>query len=281
MKYKILFAILLFSSLQAYPQVRRARLSPIQKIEQEIGFTQVTIEYSRPSMKGRTIFGDLVPYGEMWRAGANRNTKITFNESVFMGEKELVAGTYALFIKPEIDQWELFFYKDIDNWDVPDPIIEEKIELSTYASTQPQDRTSETWTINIEDVTESTANLTMQWENTIATLPINFKTNEIATKLIEVEFERNADDYHIGAVYYAERNMDLNKAKNWMEKAMYLREEPHHWDYLEYSRILYKLDQKNEAIVAAKKSLELSKKIGSKSGISANTKSLKEWGAME
>ncbi len=107
--------ILLFSALMLtvgiQAQIQTPQPSPFQKIEQKVGLTDVTLEYSRPSMKGRTIFGGFVPYNTIWRTGANANTKITFSDDVEIGGQKLLAGTYAIFTKPGTSSWEVYFYQ--------------------------------------------------------------------------------------------------------------------------------------------------------------------------
>ena len=258
-------------------QVSRAPLSPVQKIEQIIGFTTLSIEYSRPSIRGRKIFGDLVKYNEYWRTGANRNTKISLTEDVEIGGQVLDAGTYALFSRPGVEEWEIFFYNETSNWDVPDPIESDKIVLSTKVKPIILVDKVQTMSMDISNISESAASLDIVWEFSKVSIPIAFNTNEIATKNMLREFKRNQTDYHVAAVYYADRDLDLEQAKSWMETAIELRGEPHHWDYLEYAKILYKLGHKEKAIETAKKSLALSKAIKSKSGIEVNTENLALW----
>ena len=117
-KIILCFTVALFS-LGANAQLKMPQPSPSAKIEQVIGLTDVSVEYSRPGMKGRTIYGDLVPYDKLWRTGANKNTMITFSDDVKVGGKELKAGSYAIFTKPGKENWEVIFYSDTENWGTP------------------------------------------------------------------------------------------------------------------------------------------------------------------
>jgi hypothetical protein len=97
-------------------QIQTPAPSPSSTLEQQVGLTDVIIKYSRPGMKGRQIFGDLVPYGEKWRTGANNNTTISFDTKVSINGQEVPEGTYAIFTIPQEDEWEVIFYKDSNNW---------------------------------------------------------------------------------------------------------------------------------------------------------------------
>ena len=104
------FALTLMFSVNA--QIETPQPSPFTKIEQKVGLTDVTLEYSRPGMRGRTIFGDLVPYGKLWRTGANKNTMITFSDDVVVDGQTLKAGSYAIFVTPSAKSWDVIFYSD-------------------------------------------------------------------------------------------------------------------------------------------------------------------------
>mgnify|MGYP001168023771 CR=1 FL=1 len=133
-------------------QVMAPQPSPTGKIEQKVGLTDVTIEYSRPGMKGRSIFGDLVPYGKVWRTGANANTKITFGDDVKIGGKDLKKGTYAIYTIPNQDSWEVMFYSKSDNWGVPQEWDDSAVALKAEASVSTLPFDMETFTIMIDDL---------------------------------------------------------------------------------------------------------------------------------
>ena len=116
----IAFVIAVGLSFSINAQVETPQPSPISKLEQKVGLTDVTVEYSRPGVKGRTVFGDLVPYGKMWRTGANKNTTITFSDDVVIGKKTLKSGTYAIFATPNKETWDIVFYTNTENWGTPE-----------------------------------------------------------------------------------------------------------------------------------------------------------------
>jgi len=126
-----LFVVALSTNITA--QLKTPAPSPSSKIEQKVGLTDVTVEYSRPSMKGRAVFGNLVPYGKLWRTGANQNTKVTFSDDVTIDGKTLKKGTYAVYTKPGKDAWEVLFYSDTNNWGTPQNWDDAKVAVSTTA----------------------------------------------------------------------------------------------------------------------------------------------------
>lgn len=254
----IITIIFLFAFLQVgYGQVEYLRLSPSQKIEQRIGTTDVNIEFSRPQMKGREIFGALVPYDEMWRTGANENTTISFSHRVRIGETEVAEGVYALFTKPKLNEWDIYFYKDINNLDVPNPIDSTKLIYLTTVESFDLPFSEETLVINIYDITETSAKLGISWGRTGVRIPIEFYTKEAMEKMIAKEFQQNIFDYSIAASYYQQRGIELEKAKKLQALAMELKEAPTAWDYYSYGTILHKLGNEKEAL----SNLELSLKI--------------------
>ena len=117
MMKQVIFVYLTGLSLM-FAQIQTPQASPSSKIEQIVGLTKVNIEYSRPSMRGRVIMGDLVPYGAIWRTGANANTKITFSDDVKIGGGILKAGTYAIYSRPDKLTWDIYFYTKYNNWNI-------------------------------------------------------------------------------------------------------------------------------------------------------------------
>jgi len=281
MKKLILLAFIGLLSFNGFAQVETPQPSPFQKIEQKVGLTDVTLEYSRPSMKGRKIFGDLVPYGNLWRTGANANTKITFSEDVVIGGKELKAGSYAIFTKPNASSWEVIFYSDSNNWGTPRNWEATKVSASLTATVFKMPIPIETFTMSFDNIKNDEVSLGILWEKSYVSIPISFKTDKHVTASIESVMQGPSDrDYYSAAVYYLESGKDINKAKNWIEKAISLRSQPAFWYHRQQSLIYAKAGDKKGAIKAAKKSLALATKSGNKDYIALNTKSLKEWGAL-
>ncbi len=277
--------IMLFSALSLtfglQAQIKTPQASPLQKIEQKVGLTDVTLEYSRPSMKGRAIYGNLVPYDKVWRTGANANTKITFSDDVEIGKTMLKAGTYAVFTKPGASNWDVYFYSDANNWGEPEKWDDSKVAAKINVPAQPVTMEVETFTITFDDLKNDSATLGILWDKTYVGIPISFSTDKImAASIDRIMNGPTAGDYYGAAVYYFEANKDINQAKEWIDKAMEMNKKPAFYQLRQKSLIYAKAGDKKGAIAAAKESLKLAKEKGNEDYVALNTKSLKEWGAM-
>ncbi len=269
----------LMSAAQA--QVQAPQASPFTKVEQKVGLTDVTLEYSRPGMRDREIFGDLVPYGEVWRTGANENTKITFSDDVTVQGKELKAGTYAIYTIPKEDQWEVMFYNDASNWGNPAEWNEEKVALKATAEVMELPFEMETFTIMIDDLKNDSAALNFVWANTVASLQFEVPTEEKAMASIEKTMNGpGAADYFAAATYYHDADKDLEQAYKWVNKSLEMGNPNAFWILRRKSLIAADLGKKEEAIAAAKKSLAEAEKAGNQDYVKMNKNSLKEWAAM-
>ena len=263
-------------------QIETPQPSPLQKIEQKVGLTDVSVQYSRPSMRGRTIFGDLVPYGKLWRTGANQNTMVTFSTDVMVGESTLKAGSYAIFSKPNKDNWEVIFYSDTNNWGTPQKWDDSKVAATVNAKVYDIPMDIETFTVSFDDLTNDSAVLGIMWEKTYVAVKFDVPTDKAVTTAInKVMNGPSADDYYAAARYYLESGKDINKAVVWMDKAIEMtKENPRFWWLRQQSLIKAKAGDKKGAIKAAKASLEGAEKAGNADYIKMNKDSLKEWGAM-
>jgi hypothetical protein len=280
MKKLMMLAFVFAITLTANAQVKSPQASTSQTINQTIGLTNVEISYSRPSMKGRTIFGNLVPYNKVWRTGANANTTISFDENVMIGGKIIKAGTYAIYTKPNTTSWEVYFYSDVSNWGTPEKWDAEKVVVTVKANVVPLPFKIETFTLQIDDITNDTANLGMMWENVYVAVPIRFMTDsQVTESIVSVMSGPNSGDYYTSAVYYLNADKDIDKAKMWIDKAIEMRDEPAFWYYRQQSLIYAKAGDKKGAIKAAKKSLKLAKEAGNDDYVALNTASLKAWKA--
>ena len=255
--------------------------SPFSKIEQKVGLTDVSIEYSRPSMKGRAIFGDLVPYGRTWRTGANANTKVTFSSDVIVDGQTLKAGSYGIYSVPNKDKWEVMFYSESDKRGVPGDWDDAKVAAKTSGDviTMPVD--VETFTITFDDITNTSGVIGFLWERVYVGVQFEVPTDKIVTANIDevLAGSPKASDYYNAAVYYNEQDKDITKAVEWMEKAISMMDPARFFHLRQQSLIYAKAGDKEKAIATAKKSLELSKEAKNDAYIRLNTNSLKEWGA--
>lgn len=281
MKKLILLVCVGLFSLGANAQIETPAPSPFQKIEQKVGLTDVTLEYSRPSMKGRKIFGGLVPFGDMWRLGANANTKITFSDDVKVGDSDLKAGSYAIFAKPSAESWEVVFYSDASNWGTPGEWDAKKVAASVTAPTYAMPTSVETFTMTFDDLKSDSAKIGIIWEGVYVAVPFNVNTDaQVSASIDNVMNGPSGNDYYAAAVYYLENGKDISKAKMWIDKAISMREKPAFWYHRQQSLIYAKSGDKKGAVKAAQTSLSLAKEAGNNDYVALNTKSLKEWGAM-
>ena len=255
--------------------------SPLGMVSQRVGLTDVAIEYSRPGVKGRTIFGDLVAFGKTWRTGANSNTKVTFSSDVTIDGQTLKAGSYGLYSVPNKDSWEVMFYTESDKNGVPGDWDDSKIAAKTTVNVQAFPINVETLTISINDVTSTSAVLGILWEKTYVAVTFEVPTDEMVSATIDAVMAAapKAGDYYNAAIYYNQQDKDIKKANEWMEKAMSLTEKPAFWQLRQQSLIYAKMGDSEKAIAVAEKSLELSKEAGNEAYIKMNTESLSEWGA--
>jgi len=281
MKKLLLTAMAVVFSIALEAQIDTPAPSPAQKLEQKVGLTDVTVEYSRPSMRGRTIFGGLEAYDELWRTGANARTKITFSDDVTIDGQELKAGSYAIFTKPGMQKWDVFFYTEADGGGNPD-WDESKVAAKTTVDVYPLPMDIETFTISFDDMTTNSANLGIMWEKAYIAVPIEVPTEAKVEKNIETAMSGNptGNDYYAAAAYYFSEGKDIAKADEWMEKAMSMTDKPAFWQLRQQSLIKAKAGDKKAAIATAKKSLAAAKEAGNDDYVKMNTESLKEWGAM-
>ena len=280
MKRIILFLSFLTLSYGGYAQVQPPQPSPSAKLEQNLGLTEVSVTYSRPSMRGRTIFGDLVPYDKVWRTGANANTLITFSDDVKVGGKALKKGTYAIYTKPGKQNWEVIFYTDTNNWGVPQKWEDSKVAASVSAKVMPIPFDVESFTIDFNSITNNGAHLEFIWEKTYVAVPLEVPTAQKALASIEKTMAGPAaNDYFSAAVFYLQEKKDLKQAKEWIDKALSMQEEQPFWMLRQKSLIHAAMGDKKGAIATAKASLAAAEKAGNADYVKLNKDSLKEWGA--
>ncbi|MEM6805087.1 MAG: DUF2911 domain-containing protein [Bacteroidota bacterium] len=256
----LLSSLLIFGS-NTEAQIGRLPLSPRQKIEQKIARTDITIVYSRPSAKGRKIFGDLVKFGTYWRTGANENTTIEFSEAVYIGGKKVESGKYSILSIPAKSSWEFLLYADTDNWDVPEKVEEEKIVAQISVEPQSLSDHVENFTISIDNFTNYQCELTIKWAKTQISVPIDLNTRELMDAVILEELSGpDYGDYYLAATYEFESGKNYERGLKWIDKAIELTEEIGWWDYRIKAYLLMGLAQKEAAKEIAQKGMELAKK---------------------
>lgn len=251
-----LFAISAFTTNAQ--QLKLPAPSPLQTLDQSFALSNVNIEYSRPGAKGRVIFGDLVPFGKIWRTGANASTKITFGEDVKVEGSPIAAGTYALYTIPNKDSWEILFYNDLKlggnvaEYKPENEGLRIKVKPSAYGCKV------ETFTINVADITSSSANIELIWERTRVAFNMVADIDSKVMKSIETSLEKDARPYFQAAGYYYENNKDMNKALEWANKAVEQNPKAFYMVHLK-AKIQLKLKDYKGAITTAEQSIELAK----------------------
>lgn len=263
----------------ASAQIKTPQPSPTAKVSQEVGLSKVDLEYSRPSAKGRKIFGELVPFGELWRTGANASSKITFGEDVKIGGTSVPKGTYALYSTPGERQWEVVFYKNTTYWGTPEP-AEYKMDEIAAKVTVPvvalKDAV-ESLTINVGNLKNNGADLEISWENTKVAVPFTLDTDSKVMADIKTQMEGpSANTYYAAARYYFEENKDLKQALAWVDQSL-TKGGDKFWILRLKANIQASLGMYKDAIATAEKSSDLAKKEGNADYQRMNAKSIEEW----
>lgn len=268
-------------SLSASAQIQTPQASPKATIDQVVGLTNVKIEYSRPSARGRAVYGELVPFGRLWRTGANANTIVTFGDDVIIAGKTLKAGKYALYTQPKADSWDIIFYTDTNNWGLPEKWDETKEAVRATVKPEFLNRPVETLNIAVNSLDSDYAFLEISWEKTLVALKFEVPTRSTALKSIEEAMSGpTAGSYFAAAQYYYQSNADLGKALNWINAAV--DKTPKGQDVPFYmlrqkSLIQAKMGDKAGAIETAKLSLAGAEKAGNNDYVKMNKDSINEW----
>ncbi len=216
--YAILATVLVGFGVNAQT-IKTPAPSTTQTIKQDFALSSIEIVYSRPNMKGRTVFGDLAPLGKLWRTGANGATKVTFGEDVKVGGVAVKAGSYALYTIPNKDEWEVIVNKGINNWGVDGYKAEEDVaKFKVKPMTLPM--SIETFTMNIANVMPASADIQIMWEKTAISIPVTADIDSKISKSIDNAMNVDNRPYFQAASYYFEAGKDLTKALSWADKAI-------------------------------------------------------------
>lgn len=253
-------------------QLRTPAPSPATTIKQEFALSNVEVTYSRPAMRGRKIFGDLVPFGKVWRTGANAATIITFGEDVTVGDKAVPAGKYGLLTIPGQTEWTVILSKQLD---VTSPAAykqdQDVARITVKAEKLPI--SMENFMILFDNVQPTSMNMEILWENTGVSVPVKADIEKKIMSQIDNLMNKDNRPYFAAAMYYLENGKDLNKALGWFDKAV--EQTPtFYWVHHQRANCLAKLGKKQEAIAAANKSLELAKAAKNDDYVALNEKLL-------
>lgn len=242
------------------PKVDFPAPSPSSTVKQRVGLTDVEVVYSRPGVKDRKVFGGLVPFGEVWRTGANQATKVTFSTEVKFGGTTVPAGSYGLFSIPGETEWTVILSKVTGQWgsysyDAKDDVV--RVKVAPVKLSEPV----ETFLIDVNNIRDESATLNLVWDKTC--VPVKIEMPLLATLVPQIEAMMASAEpkkpYAQAAWFYFEHNVDLKKAAAWMDEA--IKAQPDAF-YLVYRKgvILEKLGDKAGALAAAKQSLALAEK---------------------
>ncbi|MFI5196617.1 MAG: DUF2911 domain-containing protein [Chitinophagales bacterium] len=245
-------------AIDAQGQLKLPALSPTAKISQDFSISNIEISYSRPSMRGRKVFGDLVPYGKIWRTGANAATKIKIGEEMEIAGQKIKAGEYALYTMPNKDKWEVILNIGTGNWGTDGYAKSDDVARFSVKATATEE-VCQTFTINITDITFSSCKIELAWERTKIAIPVEAHNSEtIAANIDKAINHPPVIPYFQAANYYFETNQKTDVASLYVNKALEQDPKAFYMWYLK-ARIEKKMDHKEEAIAAAKKSMETAK----------------------
>lgn len=278
MKKIIIALAIIIANFTIEAQVKTPQSSPKATIQQSVGLTDVEIEYSRPSARGRAVFGNLIPFGKVWRTGANENTTISFSDDVIIDGKTLKKGKYSLYTVPKIESWEIIFYKTTDNWGNPEEWKEENVALRATVKPETLNKSVETFTIGISGLDNNFAYLEISWENSYAALKFEVPTQKKATANIEKALSGPASaDYFAAAQFLFQSNGDNAKALEYVNKSLEMAKDKPFWYNRLKSLIQAKLGDKKGAIDSAKASLAAAEQAKNQDYVKMNKDSIAEW----
>ncbi len=247
-----IIAVLSLVSFTFGQELRVPTLSPLTEITQEVALTQLKLSYSRPSSKGRKVFGGLVPFGEVWRTGANASTKLTFTEDVKIEGNPLKAGTYALYTIPGEKEWTIIIHTNTRHRAISGDVYKPAEDAFRF-KVRPMRTPSlvETFTIQFTDLATSSCKVSLAWENTEVKFRIDFdvdaRVDEQIAAMTGSTTGMSHMNYFLAAEYYLHNDRDLAKADQWIQTAM--EKSPKNARYgLLRAKILAKAGKRDEAL---------------------------------
>jgi hypothetical protein len=255
MKKMIFAAIAAGCFLSAGAQLKTPAPSPTQTVKQDFGISSIELSYSRPGVKGRKIFGDVVPYGKVWRTGANSATTLTFGDDVTIGGTKIPAGKYGLLTIPDKNNWVVIITKQTDVTS-PAAYKQDQDVVRVTVPVKSVKDAAETFTIQFAEVKPTSCDLQLMWAKSKVTLPISTDIDSKIMASINAAMKTDKPPYFQAAMYYMENGKDLNQALAWFNKAA--EENPKaYWVQHQWANCLAKLGKKTEARAAATRSKEL------------------------
>jgi hypothetical protein len=278
MKKIIIALAIIIANFTIEAQVKTPQSSPKATVFQTVGLTDIEVVYSRPAARGRAVFGNLVPFGKLWRTGANENTTISFSDDVIIEGKTLKKGKYALYTIPKIGSWEIIFYNTTNNWGTPEDFTEANVALRTTAKEDALSKAVESFTIGINNLDTNFAYLEMAWENSLVAMKFEVPTQKTAISNIEKALAGpSAGDYFSAAQYLFQSNGDIAKARAYVDKALEMSIEQPFWYNRLKSLIQAKQGDKKGAIETAKLSLAAAEMAKNQDYVKMNKESIADW----
>ena len=278
MKKIIIALAIIIANFTIEAQVKTPQSSPKATVFQTVGLTDIEVVYSRPAARGRAVFGNLVPFGKLWRTGANENTTISFSDDVIIEGKTLKKGKYALYTIPKIGSWEIIFYNTTNNWGTPEDFTEANVALRTTVKEEALSKAVESFTIGINNLDTNFAYLEMAWENSSVAMKFEVPTQKTAISNIEKALAGpSAGDYFSAAQYLFQSNGDIAKARTYADKALEMSIEQPFWYNRLKSLIQAKQGDKKGAIETAKLSLAAAEAAKNQDYVKMNKESIAEW----
>ena len=244
--------------------------SPPQYVKQDFGLSSIELWYSRPGVKGRVIFGDLVPYGKVWRTGANNATSIGFGEEVIIGGVKIPAGKYGLLTIPDANQWTFIISKQLDVTN-PSNYKQDQDLVRVTVPVGKLDVSLETLTISFDNLTNKSCELELAWEKKVVKLPIQVDADSKIMAGIDAAMNQDNRPYFQSAMYYMENGKSLDKALEWFNKATE-KDPDAYFMFYQKAKCLAKMGRKAEAISTAQKGIELAKKANNNDYVALNEK---------
>lgn len=278
MKQKIVFtlAFLLCSIISFAQQIQMPQASPSAKIAQKVGLTDVTVDYSRPSTKGRKIFGELVPYGQVWRTGANGATVLSFSTDVIIDGTTIPSGQYALYAIPDKSEWTMILSKNIKLWGAigyqqSDDILRFKAQPTKLS------KKNETFEISFANMTDTGSDISLKWENTKVDFRIETEVDPLVMAQIK-EYVIDADStdpslLYSAASYYYTNSKDMNQAYDWINESV--EADPKYWTMHLKAKIEAALGKKTEAVESAEEAIDLAEEAGNQDYVGLNERLIK------
>lgn len=277
MRVFILSALSFFLFTQgAFAQIQTPRPSPMCKMEQMVGLTNVSLEFSRPSVKGRELFVDIEAFGQIWRTGANASSKISFSEDVMVEGNKVPAGTYALYSIPGKEEWTVMLYKDLTLGGYVSNYDESQEQARFTVSSEMAEESVETFFIMIDQITYNSAEISLQWGEYRVPFTVEVMTDDqVMASIDKTMAGPTAGDYYAAASYYFESGKDMGMALDWVRRAN--ADNAKYWTLRMEASILHSLGQDDEARTVMAKSSEMARAAGNEGYAKQNDTMMSEW----